>query len=521
MDLTQPLTRDRWLGRTLAGRYDVESVLGRGGFGAVYSATQQPLGRTVAVKVLLPGSAASETDRRRFVREAESLSRLSHPNIVQLIDFGTTEEGDAYLVSEFVRGVPLDRLLRDEGPLAPQRVLSLAEQLLSALSEAHAHGIVHRDLKPGNVLVGRLMDGREQLKLIDFGIVRVDDARSPTLTAATQIVGTPRYMAPELWLGQPADPRSDLYSLGLLLHELLTGQRAIVGDVVECRDAHLSQPPPALPETVPQNLRRAIAWCLAKNRRERPASAARLAESLRDQGVVSESAPTETAAGRSETTTRPRPWAIGAGIVLLLVIGVAIARSHSSGDSVVAPTVGHVVPPPTSLDSPSAPAPHTAHRPTPREPRPPVLGAAVLAQAPRPAPAVVTSRDPTPLRPPSRAASINRRWYDTEDPLKARAPATLEQLQTLSWDVEVLSPRPAKLFLPGGDTAPTLPYRVTRTVYGGDVKLVARSPGFRDEAVVLSATTPAGPVRIVMKPHRNPQVRPRRDPIPTALDEPL
>lgn len=209
------------LGRMLP-QYRIESLLGRGGMGAVYKALQRVLERTVAIKLLPAEIAADEAFVARFQREAQTLARLQHPRIVTIHDFGETTEGHLYFVMEHIDGTDLRRVLRGPG-LAPEQALVVVGQLCDALQAAHREGIVHRDLKPENVLITR--DG--DVKLADFGLARPPaDAGAPTLTQTDLIMGTPDYMSPEQHLGaRQADHRSDIYALGVMLYEMLTGRR--------------------------------------------------------------------------------------------------------------------------------------------------------------------------------------------------------------------------------------------------------------------------------------------------------
>ncbi|WP_416978192.1 serine/threonine-protein kinase [Streptomyces sp. T028] len=208
----------------VADRYRLESVVGRGGMGEVWRAADELLGRTVAVKLLL----AQRTDpsaAARFQMEAQTSASLSHPHVVGVLDFGSWE-GRLYLVMEFVAGGSLADETSDGRRLAPERAAVIAAQAAAALAAAHRQGVVHRDIKPGNLL--RDADGT--LKLADFGIARFLDDPSAGLTATGQIVGTGLYLAPERALGQQAGPASDVYSLGCVLYQLLTGQAPFTAD---------------------------------------------------------------------------------------------------------------------------------------------------------------------------------------------------------------------------------------------------------------------------------------------------
>src|SRR5580704_6309909 len=219
---------DALLGSTLPGGYRVTHLVGVGGMGRVYCAEQVALGRTVAVKVVHPSLADEELTSARFLNEARAASRLSHPNSVAIFDFGRTDDGRPYIVMEYLRGRDLGRVAADEGPLPLARVVDVLRQTLGALEEAHALGIVHRDLKPDNVVLEPLRSGLDLVKVVDFGLAKILQeapmAGGPALTRPGLVCGTPEYMSPEQGRGDALDGRSDLYSVGVVLFELLTGR---------------------------------------------------------------------------------------------------------------------------------------------------------------------------------------------------------------------------------------------------------------------------------------------------------
>jgi eukaryotic-like serine/threonine-protein kinase len=233
------------VGRTLDGRYRIEERLGMGGVGAVYLGTQLALGRSVAIKLLHEGLDPSF--RTRFEREAKALAALRHPNIVSVTDYGV-DDVTPYLVMEKLEGETLgERLTR--GPLLPEHVLELTRQLLRALGFVHEQGLVHRDLKPGNLFLELTPDGDEKLKLLDFGLakfVQEPGIEGQTVTRAGHVVGTPAYMAPEQIAGDAVDARSDIYAVGVLLFQMLSGKVPFEGEPMEQLKGHLVAPVPPL-----------------------------------------------------------------------------------------------------------------------------------------------------------------------------------------------------------------------------------------------------------------------------------
>ena len=219
---------DRLVGQIVADRYQILSVLGEGGMGRVYLAEHVRMGRKSAVKVMSPNMALSADAISRFNREAANASRINHPNVAQIYDFGETEDGMLYLAMEYVEGETLRSLIQRGGPLPIPRAADLTRQIADALGAAHHLGIVHRDLKPDNILLTRHHDGADWVKVVDFGIAKTvqgsggESTGGQTVTTAGVSLGTPEYMSPEQLAGERLDARTDLYSLGLVLFNMLT-----------------------------------------------------------------------------------------------------------------------------------------------------------------------------------------------------------------------------------------------------------------------------------------------------------
>jgi serine/threonine protein kinase len=238
------ISHDVWLGKVVDGRYRVLDVLGRGGMGVVYKIEHQRMGKIAAMKVLHRDLARDKEVIGRFRREAEAVSQLTHPNTVQVFDFGTAQ-GALYLVMEYVRGLDIGSLIDRDGPMPFQRAAPLFAQVCAALTEAHELGIVHRDLKPENILVTRTPSGQDFVKVLDFGLAKLAEREELSeVTGRGQIVGTPYYMSPEQIRGEnEVDGRSDIYSLGALMYKVLTGEHAFsAASPVGVLTKHLTEP---------------------------------------------------------------------------------------------------------------------------------------------------------------------------------------------------------------------------------------------------------------------------------------
>ena len=274
------------VGEQVAGRFQVISLLGAGGMGRVYEAEQIGLGRRVALKVLHPHMAASEVHKQRFHQEARAASRLRHPGSVAVFDFGEWD-GQLYIAMELLRGQSVEQLIQREAPLPPERAMDLTLQICEVLAAAHEHGVLHRDLKPGNVLLHTDDRGGERVKVVDFGLaLLVDERRDKRLTTEGMVLGTPAYMSPEQFQDLPLDARSDLYSLGVILYEMLCGKLPFSGNTSTylLQLLYLEAPPPseARPElTLPEGLEAFVMALMAKAPELRPATAADACARLR------------------------------------------------------------------------------------------------------------------------------------------------------------------------------------------------------------------------------------------------
>src|SRR5215813_2398764 len=279
-------------GRLLGGRYKLEQCIGSGGMGEIYRARRTHIGDTVAVKVLRPDVVENEKSRQRFYREARAAAMLHHPNAVVIHDFGEDDDGTAYIVMELLVGRSLRQLLAQEGLTSSVRAYGIIRQASAALDAGHRNGIVHRDIKPDNIILLDSNDGADHVKILDFGIAKVLDMAIDThsleqrLTNVGAVIGTPHYMAPEQCQGEEADSRSDIYSLGVVLYELLTGVAPFLAKTpTGVAIKHVTEkprPPREINPSISEAVERVVLHALEKDPNTRPQTALELAREFGD-----------------------------------------------------------------------------------------------------------------------------------------------------------------------------------------------------------------------------------------------
>ncbi len=364
---------DPLLGRVVNDRFKILSVLARGGMGKVYKAEQAPLGRVCALKVLNPNYQGDNDPEfhKRFFLEASVASRLHHPNTVTIFDYGQTTDGIYFMAMEYLEGRTLHRLIRDAAPLDPARALHILLQTSRSLREAHGLGVIHRDLKPANVFLIHHDDDPDYVKVLDFGLVKnVDEANAgENLTQTGLFMGSPKYMAPEQIRGERVSAATDIYALGVILYEMLSGKVPFDRpNSVNVLMAHVSEPVPSMTSMnpaaqVPAVLEDIVYRCLAKHPEERFASMDEFIAVLKHAGqTLGAGVPGSTGTGEFANSLAP-------------------IRITSSGEnSVAAPILATSPPSPSQLLSPSAP-------PIAAVAEAPPLPVATPAEFTRPAPA--------------------------------------------------------------------------------------------------------------------------------------
>jgi serine/threonine-protein kinase len=432
------------IGRTLEGRYTITARLGSGSMGTVYRAKQHAMGREVAIKILRGDRAVDETAKARFMREARANSLLASPNTVTVFDFGQSETGEFYLAMELLEGESLGQRLARVGRLPIHLAVDTARQALRSLSEAHAKGIIHRDLKPDNLFFARVLtsakptspaDGHEEIvKVLDFGIAKMlrpdDQPMDVVETQAGTVFGTPRYMSPEQAQGKPLDPRTDLYSLGVILYQVLTGRPPFTdNDAVVVMARHIKsvpkRPSEVCPEAnIPKELEDVVMRALSKDPNDRQASAdifaGELLAALEAQNATTSGvrASITNAAGiRVPDSMRPPPTSLPPPprkrassplpilAVLIPLVVVAAGAAVYLGMKRGVPTPPAAQPEPTTAETVGATAPEPpAERPstgatTPRAPDPPTVTPDSLPKA---STATASPAPPRPARPASR-----------------------------------------------------------------------------------------------------------------------
>ncbi len=347
------------IGRLIDGRYQVRSRIARGGMATVYLATDLRLERRVAVKVMHGHLADDSQFKQRFIQEARSAARLAHPNVVNVFDQGQDHES-AYLVMEYLPGITLRELLEEYGSLTPQQMIDITEAVLAGLGAAHKAGILHRDLKPENVLLAD--DGR--IKIGDFGLARATSANTATGAA---LLGTIAYLSPELVTRGLADTRSDIYAVGIMMYEMLTGEQPFTGEQpMQIAYRHANEPLPAPSSKnprVPRELDELVLWATAKNPDDRPADARALLEEVRGTESLLD-LPAGGLPGSQKTRVLPAPSSTRHGSPTDPALASALRPERPLGDAAT-----QVLGPRRSAGSPGAELAVAEPRPRPARTR--------------------------------------------------------------------------------------------------------------------------------------------------------
>ncbi len=426
-------------GDVLAGKYVVDGILGAGGMGVVVSARQTQLDRRVAIKFLLPVACEVPGAVARFLREGKAAARITSEHVARVIDTGMLDGGAPYLVMEYLEGADLSALTTEKGRLPWQDAVEYVLQACEAIVEAHSLGIVHRDLKPANLFLTKRADGSPLVKVLDFGISKIEGGSRRDLTTASMLMGSPRYMSPEQMLSaKEVDARTDVWALGVILYELVTGKPLWDADTVHGLSALIATAPAPMLRTeqpeAPPELESAIARCLTKSRDERLGGVADLALALepvappgakasierilkvarRERPALASATPAAPAASASKSPA----LLIGAGVFVLLLVGVAmnvtaIKKPAATSDAPPSPSASVLAAPaPSPSTAPAAPPPASVAV----EPPPAVVASSVVLPA-KTVPLVTrklaappaTTPSATPAPGPSSRALVDRK----------------------------------------------------------------------------------------------------------------
>jgi serine/threonine protein kinase len=354
---------DPLLGAMINDRFKILALIAKGGMGRVYRAEQSPLGRIVALKVLHPTYSGEEDPEfsRRFTLEASVVSRLKHPNTVTVYDYGQTAEGVLFMAMELLEGRTLHRLLRDEGALDPARATHIALQIARSLREAHGQGVIHRDLKPANVFLIHHDDDSDFVKVLDFGLVKnLDEAEGESLTKTGLFMGSPKYMAPEQIRGDRCTPATDVYALGVMLFEMLTGkvpfERTNSANLLL---AHVNDAVPAMQQVnpliqVPQALEEIVYRSLAKAPEERFQSMDEFIAAVKHAVGISSALTTGLTGEHLNSLSAPRALASGDHFAPAPSLAMSASQTFTSAPQ---------RPPPLPTPTPAAPPPQRARLP--------------------------------------------------------------------------------------------------------------------------------------------------------------
>lgn len=462
------------MGTVLDDKYLLQSILGVGGMGAVFKGVQLTVERPVAVKLLRPNALLNADTtmakqlRDRFKREATLTAMLRHPNNIHLIDFGTTPDGTLYLVLEFLEGQELSKAMTlADGPMDPTRVAAIGQHICLALAEAHALDLIHRDLKPDNIFLTDFHGATEHVKVMDYGIARLATEEELNLTATGLIIGTPKYMSPEQVEAKPLTPQSDLYSLGVLLYEMLMGQALFQAEsVMSLAFKHVHDTPP------PLDIRYGAQWVslldmmLAKDPAQRPASAGEVASRLQalsvddsaSHTILPTSLPTHGLVKRSPKKKRPTKL-LAVGILAAVVIGIVAVLATGGGNDPPASESTELAAKEQQVPTAVTPPP----KPKPRKPP---------ATAPKP----VTRKPPKPPAPKA-AASKPAVAKPTKDVAKPEPPKPTK--------LSLLTTPSGATVLRQGKVVCTTPCK-SEPLHGvGETALVIRLAGHKERTVTI------------------------------------
>jgi len=369
--------KDPLIGTMLAGKYEILDVLGHGGMGVVYKAHDSLMDRVVAIKILHAQLVSDSMSVKRFQQESKAASRLRHPHVITTFDFGISPTGQPYIVMDFLDGEPLSEVIKRDGNVPVERGIRILSQTCDALDHAHKQGVIHRDLKPSNIVLCKFDGQTDFVRVVDFGVAKLigGNQEGQRLTQAGEVCGSPVYMSPEQCIGADLDRRSDIYSMGIVIYETLTGRLPIIGKtMVDTMTRHISEIPPRFnavrPDLyIPERLESVVFKALAKDPAHRHQSMEELMTDLkyaiprpgRSEILRTLPSPESYEAPKTESAERPRSSlpAIVASIAAVGIVGsgMLFASMHKS----------RTTPPPQPVTPISQPAQKALSTPTANE----------------------------------------------------------------------------------------------------------------------------------------------------------
>jgi len=363
--LLRPIIQDPLIGTVLAGNYEILDVLGQGGMGVVYRGKHSLMERIVAIKMLLSQLISDTNSVKRFQQESKAAARLKHPHIIDVYDFGISPAGQPYIVMEFLEGTPLSDLIKKEGQIGVERSIKLISQACDALDHAHKQGVVHRDLKPSNIVLTQYDEEKDYVKVVDFGVAKLievgNNNEGQRLTQAGEVCGSPVYMSPEQCMGQDLDARSDIYSMGIVLYETLTGKLPILGKtMVDTMSKHISEPPVPFNEARPDlYIPERLEWVVNKAMAKDPGQRHQTMEEFKLDLDLAIPRPGKSTVLRTQEQKSPMESLLGfVKEVPIWTWAAAVALMFAAGTIIV-----HAVTDKPAANPPSAQAP--AHQPAP------------------------------------------------------------------------------------------------------------------------------------------------------------
>jgi serine/threonine-protein kinase len=418
----------------LAGNYEILEVLGQGGMGVVYRGKHSLMERIVAIKMLLSQLISDTNSVKRFQQESKAAARLKHPHIIDVYDFGISPAGQPYIVMEFLEGTPLSDLIKKEGQIGVERSIKLIAQACDALDHAHKQGVVHRDLKPSNIVLTQYDEEKDYVKVVDFGVAKLievgNNNEGQRLTQAGEVCGSPVYMSPEQCMGQDLDARSDIYSMGIVLYETLTGKLPILGKtMVDTMSKHISEPPVPFNEARPDlYIPERLEWVVLKAMAKDPAQRHQTMEEFKLDLDLAIPRPGRSTVLRTQEQKSPIEsmlgfvkevpvWTWAAAVALMVAAGGIIVHAVSDKPA-AAPSHAHTPPAQTApATAPTATTPATTNNQTTPAP------VAKTAPATDSAAAVKTPKQPPSVK-PIKTATSRETAGEVEQPTHRRAYST-------------------------------------------------------------------------------------------------